>query len=91
MMDAHLFYARTILIFFFEFFIKHLIFFCKQENVKAYEENTAKVDAMKEDDKCESNKRFRKQEEMSKTPEKKEQKLCTIRSRNKKVPTRYQD
>jgi hypothetical protein len=66
--------------------------FCKQENVKAYEENKTKVDAMNEDDKCQSNKRFRKQEEMSITPKKKEHNLCTIRStRNKKVPARYRD
>jgi hypothetical protein len=47
---------------------------------------------MNEDDKSESNKRFRKQEEMSKTPEKKEQNLCIVRStRNKKIPARYRD
>jgi hypothetical protein len=75
----------------FGFFIKHLKFFCNQGNVKAYEENTTKVDAMNEDDKSESDKRFRKQEEMSKTPEK-EQILCIVRStRNKKVPATLRD
>jgi hypothetical protein len=43
------------------------------------------VVSMNGDDKSESNKRFRKHEEMSGTLEKNEQNLCTIRStRNKK-------